>query len=216
MGTRKGKLAQAVVPRVAASGGLHVSLLHPTRRTHAPTRVAVAFRTAHPHSGPISRTKLRCAFDAPIISNGLFWTFSDPKNLGGGWPLAGLCSSAVRFGWAGQEGGGRQEGGRRGGKEGPFLSTLDVFAAKCLGSCAHAPCAPQRRPLVHQQWHPVARSADGPARPDGSKAAWRSGCTHDGVRCAASLQRGTLPFRRRRALCLLRSMYFEGSALPTR
>ncbi len=26
------------------------------------------------------------------------------------------------------------------------------------GLCAHAPCALQRRPLVHQQCHPVARS----------------------------------------------------------
>jgi hypothetical protein len=26
------------------------------------------------------------------------------------------------------------------------------------GLCAHSPCAPQRRPLVHQQWHPVAHS----------------------------------------------------------
>ena len=58
MGMRKGKLTQADVPSVAASGGLHVSLLHPTRRMHAPTRVAVAFRTVHLHSGPISRTKL--------------------------------------------------------------------------------------------------------------------------------------------------------------
>ncbi len=53
---------------------------------------------------------------------------------------------------------------------------------------------------VPQQWHPVAHSRDGLAGPDRSKAAWLSGCTHDGARCAASLQRGA----------------FEGSALPTR
>ncbi len=56
MGACEDELTQADVPSVAASGGLHVSLLHATRRKHAPTRVAVAFRTAHLHSGPISRT----------------------------------------------------------------------------------------------------------------------------------------------------------------
>jgi hypothetical protein len=61
-------------------------------------------------------------------------------------------------------------------------------------------------PLLPRGWTGWARQV---------KAAWLSGCTHDGVRCAASLQRGALPFRRRRAPCL-RSMYFEGSALPTR
>jgi hypothetical protein len=76
-----------------------------------------------------ARTKLRCAFDAPIISNGLFRPFRTPQNLGGGRPLAGLCSSAVRSGWAGQDGGRQQEGGRRGG-EGPFLSTLNRFGLR--------------------------------------------------------------------------------------
>ena len=60
-----------------------------TART-LPTRVAAAFRTAHLHSGPISRTKFECAFNAPIIARGSFPTFSDPQNLyGGGWPSPG-------------------------------------------------------------------------------------------------------------------------------
>jgi hypothetical protein len=102
-------------------------------------------------------------------------------------------------------------------------------AAEKVRSSPHGTCWPQvPRVCAHmarvrrndarnvpQQWPPVAHSGDGLAGPDRSKAAWLSGCTHDGVRCAASLQLGALPFRRRRALCL-RSMYFEGSALPTR
>ena len=90
-----------------------------TART-LPTRVAAAFRTAHLHSGPISRTKFECAFNAPIIARGNFPTFSDPPKSGWGLALAGLCSSAARRGLAGQEGGGREAGGRR-GAEGPFL-----------------------------------------------------------------------------------------------
>jgi hypothetical protein len=35
MGTRENKLTQTVVPSVAASGGLHMSVLHPTCHTHA-------------------------------------------------------------------------------------------------------------------------------------------------------------------------------------
>ena len=54
-----------------------------------PTRVAAAFRAAHLHSGPIARTKFRCAFNAPIVARGEFSTFSDPPNLGGGWPPRG-------------------------------------------------------------------------------------------------------------------------------
>ena len=85
---------------------------------------------------------------------------------------------------------------------------------KCLGSvrswpvCAATtlarPSAAARRCLGG--WTGSARQIQ---RPLGLAAAHT-----DGVRCAASLQRGALPFRRRRALCL-RSMYFEGSALPT-
>jgi hypothetical protein len=54
-----------------------------------PTRVAVAFRTAHLHSGPIARAKFQSVCDAPIIATGDFSTFSAPQNLGGGWPSPG-------------------------------------------------------------------------------------------------------------------------------
>ena len=64
--------------------------MHPSRRTHAPTLVAVAFRTAHLHSGPISRAKLRCACDAPIIARGLFDVFGPPKIWAGVGPRRAL------------------------------------------------------------------------------------------------------------------------------
>ena len=48
-----------------ACGVVHPSAVTVPART--PTRVAVAFCTAHLHSGPIARTNLRCAFDAPPI-----------------------------------------------------------------------------------------------------------------------------------------------------
>jgi hypothetical protein len=51
---------------VATSGGLQHSVVHAARTP--PTRVAVAFRTVHLHSGPISRTNFRCACDALIIA----------------------------------------------------------------------------------------------------------------------------------------------------
>ena len=68
--------------------------------THTPTRVAVAFRTAHLHCGPIARTKFECAFDARIIARGKFSTFSGPQNLGGGLGLrrALQCCSSVWYG----------------------------------------------------------------------------------------------------------------------
>ena len=59
-----------------------------------PTRVAIAFRTAHLHSGPIARTKFECAFNAPTIVRGkAFDLFGPPKSGWGGWPSPG---SAVR------------------------------------------------------------------------------------------------------------------------
>ena len=212
MGICNGKLAQAVVPSVAAGGGLRDPLLHPTRRTHAPTRVAVAFRTAHLHSGPIARTKLRCAFDAPIILSGLFRPFRTPKNLGGGRPLAGLCSTAVRSGLAGQEGGGRQEGGRRGG-EGPFLSHWTC------GPQVPRVCAPMARVRRNDarssigSGTPLPRGMDwlGPTDPT---AAWLGGCTPTACAAQRRCSVAPLPFRRRRAL-RLRSMYFGGSAFST-
>ncbi len=63
-----------------------------------PTCAAAAFRNAHLHSGPIARTKFRCAFNAPMIARGDFPTFSDPPKSGWGLALAGLCSSAAWFG----------------------------------------------------------------------------------------------------------------------
>ncbi len=54
-----------------------------------PTRAAAAFRTAHLHSGPITRTKFRCAFNAPIIAREKFSDLFGPPNLGGGWPSPG-------------------------------------------------------------------------------------------------------------------------------
>ena len=71
--------------------------LHTPRGARTPpTRVAAAFRTAHLHSGPISRTKFECAFNAPINREGNFPTFSDPPNLGGVDPRRALqfCSSS--------------------------------------------------------------------------------------------------------------------------
>jgi hypothetical protein len=83
--------------RVAAGCTYRFYTPHAARKP--PTRAAVAFRTAHLHSGPIARTNFECAFNAPIIARGNFPTFSDPPNLyGGGLALAGLCSSAARPG----------------------------------------------------------------------------------------------------------------------
>jgi hypothetical protein len=51
------------------------------RATLTPTRVAVAFRTAHLHSGPIARAKFRCAFNAPIIARGKFFDLIGPPEI---------------------------------------------------------------------------------------------------------------------------------------
>jgi hypothetical protein len=75
--------------------------------------------------------RIRCAHNLERIC---FLHFPTPKNLGGGRPLAGLCSSAVRSGWAGQEGGGQQECGRSGGA-GP-LPTLDVLGLRRTGTAS--------------------------------------------------------------------------------
>ena len=64
----------------------------------AATRVAVAFRTAHLHCGPIARTKFECAFDARIIARGKFSAFSDPQNLGGG-PAPGFAVLQLGLVW---------------------------------------------------------------------------------------------------------------------
>jgi hypothetical protein len=60
----------ALVERCDLRRAAHVGVTPQYAARTPPTRVAVAFRTVHLHSGPISRTKLRCAFDAPIISDG--------------------------------------------------------------------------------------------------------------------------------------------------
>jgi hypothetical protein len=96
-----------------------VSHRAPALRPHRTHHIAMRIQRAH----NLERT--------------FFDIFRPRKIRGGGWPLAGLCSSAVRSGWAGQEGGGRQEGGRRGG-EGPFRPTRDVLAASASGH-AHMP-----------------------------------------------------------------------------
>ncbi len=111
-----GPLVQALRPAAGCP-----SRLYTPRAARTPTRVAVAFRAAHLHCGPIPRTKFRRACDAPIISKAFFSRhFRTPKYLRGGWPLAGRCSSAACSCSAGQAGGGQQEGGRRGGA-GPLL-----------------------------------------------------------------------------------------------
>ena len=51
MGTCNGKLTRAVVPCVAGCGGLHMSVLHPTRRAHA----ADARRRRVSHRAPALR-----------------------------------------------------------------------------------------------------------------------------------------------------------------
>ena len=51
MGTRENKLTQAVVPSVAGCGGLHMSVVYPTRRAHA----ADARRPRVSHRAPALR-----------------------------------------------------------------------------------------------------------------------------------------------------------------
>jgi hypothetical protein len=103
-----------------------------TRRRASPSRFAPRTCTPAPSHAPnCDAHSMR-----PQSRTDFFGRFRTPKNLGGGWPLAGLCSSAARFGWAGQEGGGRQEAGRSVGA-GP-LPRLDVLAASASGH-AHMP-----------------------------------------------------------------------------
>ena len=128
--------------RVAA--GCTCRFFTPHASRPPPTRVAAAFRTAHLHSGPISRTKFECAFDAPIIARENFRPFRTPKIWVGRLALAGLCSSAARRGLAGQEGGGREESGRRGG-EGLFLPALDGCGLRRTASDACS-CVEWRHP----------------------------------------------------------------------
>jgi hypothetical protein len=82
--------------RLAA--GCNTRLYNPRASRTPPMRVAVAFRAAHLHSGPIARTKFRSACDAPIIARGDFRPFRIPPKSGWGLALAGLCSSAAWFG----------------------------------------------------------------------------------------------------------------------
>ena len=102
MGMREGKLSQAVAPSVAACGGLHAVGCTP-HAPRTPTRVAVAFRAAHLHCGPISRTKFQSAFDAPIISEGIFPTFSafsePPKSGRGVGPAPGFAVLQLALVW---------------------------------------------------------------------------------------------------------------------
>ncbi len=91
------------------------------RQRAPPLRLAPRTCTPAPSHGP--------NFDArstrPQSRGVKFSTFSDPPNLyGGGWPSPGFAVLQLILVWAGQEGGGREEGGRGGG-EGPFLPTLN-------------------------------------------------------------------------------------------
>ena len=86
MGTRENKLTQAVVPSVAACGGLHMSVLHPTRRRRAsPSRFAPRTCTPAPSHGP--------NFDAqstrPQSRGDFFRPFRTPQIGVGGWPSPG-------------------------------------------------------------------------------------------------------------------------------
>jgi hypothetical protein len=87
---------------------------------HAPPTHADARRGRVSHRAPALRPHLTHQIAmrirrAHILERIFFDIFGLPKIWVGVGPLAGLCSSAVRSGWAGQEGGGHQEGGRRGG-----------------------------------------------------------------------------------------------------
>ena len=127
---------------VAACGGLHMSVLHPTCRTQAANarrrRVSHRAPALRPHrTGQILMRVQRAHNREGRFSD----LFGPPKSIWWGLALAGLCSSAVRRGLAGQEGGGREEDGRRGG-EGLFLPTLDGCGLRRTASdmCACVDC----------------------------------------------------------------------------
>jgi hypothetical protein len=91
---------------VAACGGLHVSVLHPTRRTHARTtkRVAVAFR-------------------------GIFRPFRTPKIRVGGWPSPGFAVLQLALVWQAKKAVAEKKAAEEFEKV-RFLPTLDVFGLR--------------------------------------------------------------------------------------
>ncbi len=80
----------ALVERSRLAAGCTCRLYTPRAACTPPTRVAVAFRTAHLHSGPVARTKFECAINAPIVARE-FFDLSDAPNLGWGWPSPGFA-----------------------------------------------------------------------------------------------------------------------------
>jgi hypothetical protein len=115
MGICNGKLTRAVVPCVAACGGLHMSVVHPICRAHAANarrrRVSRRAPALRPHRTDQISTRVQRAHSRQGKYSDLF---GPPQIVVGRLAPAGLCSSAARRGLAGQEGGGREEGGRRG------------------------------------------------------------------------------------------------------
>ena len=136
MGTREGKLTQAVVPSVAGCGGLHTQFLTPrAARTHANARrrrVSHRAPALRPHPTHQISTRVRCAHN---LGRDFFDIFGPQISA---WGLAPRrASQFCRSGLAGQAGGGQQEGGRRGGA-GPFLPnsmysvSVALRATRCL------------------------------------------------------------------------------------
>ena len=74
--------SRAVVPCVAVlRRAAHVWFAPHKPTRPPPTRAAAAFRTAHLHSGPIARTKFRCAFNAPVNREGKILDFFGPPQI---------------------------------------------------------------------------------------------------------------------------------------
>ena len=138
--------AQAVVSCVAGlRRAAHVAFTPRYAARTPPTRVAAAFRTAHLHSGPISRTKLRRAFDAPIISNGFFRPFGPPPIWVGVGPSPGFAVLPFALVWQAKKAVANKKAAEEAAPVRPHTG--------CVASPSHCrdtySCVHQQQPFIH-------------------------------------------------------------------
>ncbi len=109
MGSCNGKLTRAVVPCVAACGGLHMSVRHPcASRTPPPTRAADARRRRVSHRAPALRPhrtdQISMRVQRAHNREGKFSDlFEPPKSGWGGWPPPGSAVLQLVVVWQGKK-----------------------------------------------------------------------------------------------------------------
>jgi hypothetical protein len=124
---------------VATCGGLHVSVIHPTRHTPAANARRFSHRAPalRPHRTDQISMRVRHAHNREGISG---YLFGPPKI----WvePSPGFAVLPFVAGFAGREGGGQQEGGRRGGARPlPHWNYSISIAMRATRSYAEQPIA---------------------------------------------------------------------------